>query len=97
MARIFRPTKTAMQSGRGNTRDWVLQFEPVTRKTIDPLMGWTSSTDTAADQILLRFATKEAAIAYAEREGIDYTLDEPEVAPPRPKSYAQNFRWDRPR
>jgi hypothetical protein len=97
VARIYRPAKTAMQSGKANTRDWLLAFEPSVPKTIDPLMGWTSSADTLADQVRLRFPSKEAAVAYAVREGIDYVVEEPEEAPPRPKSYAQNFRWDRPR
>jgi hypothetical protein len=94
-ARIYRPARTAMQSGTAKTRQWVLEFEPTEGKQIEPLMGYTSSADTRR-QIRLRFDSREAAIAYAERNGIDYTLFEPH--PPRRvrKAYADNFRYDRP-
>jgi hypothetical protein len=97
VARIFRPAKTAMQSGKAGTRAWVLRFEPSARKSVEPLMGWTGSEDMLADEVILRFASREEAVAYAEREGLDYVVEQPATAPPRPKSYAQNFRWDRPR
>ncbi|HJS32709.1 MAG TPA: ETC complex I subunit [Alphaproteobacteria bacterium] len=93
-ARIFRPAKTAMQSARGNTREWILEFEPRAAKRPDPLMGWAGSTDTTA-QVTLRFASQAEAIAYARRHGIEYALV---ASPPpkfRPKSYAENFRYDR--
>ncbi len=93
-ARIYRPAKTAMQSGAGNTRDWVLEFEPAAPETIDPLMGWASSTDTQA-QVRLRFATKDEAVAYADKRGLAYSIVEPKEARSRPKSYAANFRHDR--
>lgn len=96
-ARIFQPAKTAMQSGRANTRAWILLFDPAMRKSIDPLMGWTSSADTLADQVRLSFATREEAVAFALREGLDHVVEEPRVAPVRQKSYAANFRWTRPR
>jgi len=93
--RIFRPAKTAMQSGRGNTQKWMLQFAPGDREEPDDLMGWPGSRDTR-NQVRLAFATKEEAIAFAEREGYAYTVadDRPEK-PPRPKSYSDNFRFDR--
>ncbi|MFQ5985480.1 MAG: ETC complex I subunit [Alphaproteobacteria bacterium] len=94
-ARIYRPAKTAMQSGFGNTRHWVLEFEPSAASTIDPLMGWTSSADTN-EQVRLRFRTKEEAIAFARKHDLAYRLDEPRAPKLRPKSYAGNFRWDRP-
>ncbi len=93
-ARIYRPARTAMQSGAGNTRDWVLEFEPAAPETIDPLMGWTGSTDTQA-QVQLRFATKDEAVAFAEKRGLAYRVFEPKEARSRPKSYAANFRHDR--
>ena len=96
-ARIYQPSKTAMQSGRGRSRQWVLEFEPAQRKTVEPLMGWTSSADMMADEVRLRFATREEAVAYAERHGIAYVLGEPNERQVKPKSYAANFRWDRPR
>ena len=94
VARIYKPAKTAMQSGRANARDWVLDFEPAGGKAQDPLMGWTSSGDTR-QQVRLRFATKEEAIAYCRRRRIDCEVDEAKERAIRPKSYASNFRWDR--
>ena len=93
-ARIYRPAKTAMQSASGNTRNWVLEFEPAAPETIDPLMGWIGSTDTQA-QVQLRFATKDEAVAYAEKRGLAYSIFEPKEVHSRPKSYAANFRHDR--
>ena len=68
-ARIYKPARTAMQSGTAKTREWLLEYEPETARVVEPLMGWTSSTDMKS-QIQLRFATREEAIAYCEREGI---------------------------
>jgi hypothetical protein len=93
-ARIYQPAKTAMQSGRGNTMKWVLEFEPDSRPGIDPLMGWTSGRNTRA-QVRLTFDTKEEAVAYATREGYPYILEEPHQRAIRPKSYSDNFRFDR--
>ena len=93
-ARIYKPAKTAMQSGPARTKDWVLEFEPETPREIEPLMGWTSSGDMKA-QIQLNFDSKEEAIAYAERNGIAYHLTEPEPRRPVHKSYADNFRFGR--
>lgn len=93
-ARIFSPAKTAMQSGKAKTGQWVLEFEPAVPKTIDPLMGYTSSRDMKR-QIRLTFETKEEAIAYAEREHIPYRLQEPKSASRRAISYSDNFRFDR--
>ena len=92
--RIFQPAKTAMQSGYGNTRQWVLEFEPVAGKSHDPLMGWVSSSDTKG-QVQLRFETEAEAIAYAKRQGYDYSLAEPKARKFRPKSYAENFKYNR--
>jgi hypothetical protein len=90
--RIYRPAKTAMQSGRGNTRRWVLEFEPAAPKAHDPLMGWVSSGDTSS-QVRLRFASKEDALAYAAKHGLNAEVVEPRERRIRPKSYADNFRW----
>ena len=93
--RIYRPARNAMQSGKGNTDDWILEFREQAPRTADPLMGWTSSDDTR-QQLKLTFATREEAIAYAEREGLAYTVaPEPRVRPHK-KSYSDNFRWGRP-
>lgn len=93
-ARIYKPAKTAMQSGPARTKEWVLEFESATPREIDPLMGWTSSRDTQT-QVQLSFETKEEAIAYAERNGIAYRLMEPKPRQQVRKSYADNFRFGR--
>ena len=72
-ARIYKPSKTAMQSGQANTKDWVLEFEPEEPRTIEPLMGWTSSGD-MRQQLRLRFDSKEEAVAYCERHGLAYQV-----------------------
>ena len=92
--RIFKPAKTAMQSGEARTKEWILEFEPAAPRSVDPLMGWTSSSDTRA-QVRLEFDTKEEAIAYATREELAYTLIEPKPRKPIRKSYADNFRFGR--
>ena len=93
-ARIYQPAKTAMQSGQGNTTKWVLEFEPEEKKLTEPLMGWIGSGDMRG-QVRLRFATREEAVAFAERRGIPYHVTEPKRRRIRPKSYADNFRYDR--
>ncbi len=92
--RIYQQPKTAMQSGRANTERWVMEFEPEGKRERDPLMGWTSSPDTAS-QVRLRFDSKEAAIAFAEREGYMYTVEEQRERKVWPKAYADNFRYKR--
>jgi hypothetical protein len=94
VARIYKPAKTAMQSGQARTKEWVLEFEPSAAREIDPLMGWTSSSDTRG-QVKLEFDTSDDAIAYAERNGIAYTLVAPEVRKPVRKAYADNFKFGR--
>jgi hypothetical protein len=93
-ARIYRPAKSSMQSGRRNTKVWVLEYEPESAREPDPLMGWTSSDDMRS-QLLLEFETAEQATAYAERHGIPYQVFEPHPTAQRPKSYSDNFRFDR--
>ncbi|HVH77158.1 MAG TPA: ETC complex I subunit [Stellaceae bacterium] len=93
-ARIFRPAKTAMQSGRRETRGWFLEYEPASPREPDPLMGWASAGDTL-NEVRLRFATLQEAIAFADRLGLDYTVIEPHDPTPKAKSYADNFRYDR--
>ena len=93
-ARIFSPAKTAMQSGKAKTGYWVLEFDPELPRKIDPLMGYTTSRDMKS-QIRLTFPTKEEAVAYAEKHGIVYRVQEPKEAARRQISYAENFRYDR--
>ena len=94
LARIYRPAKTAMQSGKAKTKDWVLDFEPASARRPDPLMGWTSSSDMDG-QIRLSFETREEAVAYAQRHGIPFQLQEPKEPKPIIKAYADNFAVDR--
>jgi hypothetical protein len=96
MARIYRPAKTAMQSGRAQTRKWVLEYEPATRRDPDPLMGWSSARDTL-NQVRVRFETLDEARAFADKLGLDYSVVEPHARSPKVKSYADNFRYDRVR
>lgn len=95
-ARIYKPAKTAMSSGTAKTRRWVLEFPADKPKEIDPLMGWTASSDTQ-QQVRLRFDTKEAALEYAREHGIDAVVVEPQKRKPniRPGGYGDNFATDR--
>ena len=71
LARIYKPAKTAMQSGAAKTRLWVLDYEPEEPRVVESLMGWTSSGDMKS-QVRLRFATKDEAVAYCEKHGLPY-------------------------
>ncbi|MCT7375886.1 ETC complex I subunit [Chelativorans salis] len=93
-ARIYSPSRTAMQSGTAKTGHWVLEFEPESPRRIDPLMGYTSTSD-AKSQVHLTFATKEEAVAYAQKHGIPFRLEEAKPPKRRQVSYAENFRYDR--
>lgn len=91
-ARIYKPAKTAMQSGTAKTHEWVLEFAQNSGREVDPLMGWTSSSDTQT-QVRMQFETKEAALHYAEDNGIDAVVREPKTRRPiiRPGGYGENF------
>ena len=93
-ARIFQPPKTAMQSGRGKTEDWSLEFINTHARRADPLMGWIGGGDTQT-QVRLSFDTREEAIGYAERAGIQYDVELPQTRRIKPKAYADNFKWSR--
>lgn len=95
-ARIYQPARTAMQSGSAKTRTWVLEYAPASARDVDPLMGWTSSSDTQS-QVRLRFASKEAALEYAQANGIDAQVFEPKKRKPnlRPGGYGENFATNR--
>jgi hypothetical protein len=95
LARIFRPSKTAMQSGKGKTQGWVLEFEPKDARRPDPLMGWTLTGDTESSQVELSFETKEEAVRYADRHGIAFQLIDPHPAKRIIKAYADNFAFNR--
>lgn len=84
-----------MQSGKAKTGYWVLEFDPAQPRKIDPLMGYTSSGDMKS-QIRLVFETKEEAVAYAEKTGLDFRVQEPsKEAKRRAISYSDNFKYDR--
>ena len=95
-ARIYKPAKTAMSSGTAKTRNWYLEFVAETAREVDPLMGWTSSTDTQA-QVKMTFDSKEAALDYAKEHGIDVVVQEPKTRKPniRPGGYGENFATNR--
>lgn len=93
-ARIYRPSKSAMQSGRGKTKGWVLEKASNAKRSADPVMGWTSVNDTDA-QVKLEFDTREDAIAYAKREGLDFIVEESRETKRLVKSYAENFATSR--
>jgi len=89
-ARIYQPTKNAMQSGRGKSAQWTLEFDPAERRQTDPMVGWVGSGDTLA-QVSMKFETKEAAIAFADKKGLAYTVDEPKARKLVPNNYSDNF------
>ncbi len=88
-AKIFKPAKTAMQSGLRNSICWVLEFD-TKKKGTNPLMGWISSDDTMSE-VKLEFQSKEQAIYYAKKNNIDYYIVEPQKRKIIKKSYADNF------
>ena len=93
-ARIYKPSKSATQSGLARTKQWLLEFDQDKPREIEPLMGWTSSGDTR-QQVRLWFDTKEEAIAYAQREGIAYRVEEPQDVKRRLMAYSDNFKFNR--
>src|SRR5579883_1811880 len=93
-ARIYKPARTAMQSGNAKTKEWVLDYELEQPRLVEPLMGWTSSGDTK-QQVRLRFETKEEAIAYCERNSIAYQVFEAGPVKRARISYADNFSYGR--
>ncbi len=96
LAKIYRPARSAMQSGQANTQDWILEFAPEGGKRLDPLMGWTGSADMNG-QLQLRFESREAAVAYAERNGVAYRVAEPTPRRHvlRQNGYGDNFAFAR--
>ncbi len=93
-ARIFRPSRHTMQAGRAKTRDWILEYEPSGWRTVDPLMSWTTTTQTHT-QVRLKFASKIDAITYAESKNIPYAVIPEQDLKQTAKSYANNFAHDR--
>jgi hypothetical protein len=91
-ARIYRPARSAMQSGPGR-KVWVLEFERTLRPRIEPLMGWTTGEDPFAN-LRLYFPDLKSAVAFAERQGWPYSVEEPPSQRVAPKSYADHFKYD---
>ena len=89
--RIYKPAKSAMQSGQANTEFWHLEFEPEAKRTPDPLMGWVGSGDTQ-QQVQLKFASADDALAYAARHGIAATVHATPTKALKIQAYADNFR-----
>jgi len=92
-ARIYQPARAATQSGQGKDK-WILEYEPEQPRVIEPLMGWTSSSDMKS-QIRLQFDDKAEAIAYAERNGVAYRVEDPKPAARKILSYSDNFAPNR--
>jgi hypothetical protein len=88
-AKIYKPSKTAMQSGMRNTKNWLIEFETLNTGT-NPLMGWETSKDTMSE-VKLEFSTKEQAINYAKKNNVDYHIIEPKKRKIIKKSYTDNF------
>ena len=93
-ARIFKPARSAMQSGKGKSQDWVLEYEQDSPRAADPLMGWTSTSDTIT-QVKLKFASCEEAEAYARRKGIAFSVQPDVAVRTQKKSYSDNFKFGR--
>jgi hypothetical protein len=93
-ARIYKPARNAMQSGKGKTEAWFLEFEQESQRSADPLMGWTSSNDTKS-QVKLRFETRAEAEAYAQKQGIAYSVQTEPPVRTQKKSYSDNFKYGR--
>ena len=88
-AKIYIPAKTALQSGKGKIKNWILKFKTKDTKT-NPLMGWESGEDTLKE-VILEFSSKEKAIKYAKSNNIDYEIVKPQNSEFIIKSYADNF------
>jgi len=93
-ARIYRPARTAMQSGTAKTDRWLLEYEPEQPRQIEPLMGWTSSGDMKS-QLKLWFDNEAEAVAYATRNGIPYRVEQPNEPSRRAIAYSDNFKFSR--
>ena len=87
--KIYKPAKTAMQSGKRNTKKWLLEFDTLDTQ-VNPLMGWESSIDTMSE-LKLEFLSKDEAIKYAKKNKMDYYIVEPEKSKIVKKSYTENF------
>ena len=92
-AKIYKPSKTAMQSAKGNTKNWLLEFDTLDTG-INPMMGWETSKDTMSE-VKLEFSTKEQAVNYAKKNNVDYYIIEPQKHKIIKRSYSDNFLKDK--
>jgi hypothetical protein len=90
--RIYQPTKNAMQSGRANLDRWILEYDSDTAQQVDSLMGWVGGGSTKR-QVRMKFDSKDDAIAFAEREGLNYQVTEPKQRRILIKNYSNNFTY----
>ena len=88
--KIYKPTKNVMQSGKGNIKKWILEYEAESTRFIEPVMGWTGNTDTKR-QIKLKFTSKKEAIEYAKRKELDYIIITPKKPVLKLRAYSDNF------
>lgn len=93
--KIYQPSKNVMQSGRAKTQSWILEYEPETPRTPEPLMGWTSSGDTLG-QVRLKFRTRKDAESFAKEKGWDYTVLPAHKRQLKPRNYTDNFKYTPP-
>jgi len=89
---IYQPSKNAMQSGRGKTKSWVLEYEMQSARTPESLMGWISSEDTM-HQVRLSFDTSDAAVAFAQEKGWAYNLLPAQSKRVKPRNFSDNFKY----
>ena len=89
--KIFKPSRNAMQSGRGKSNSWILEHDNHDLGEAEPLMGWSPSTDTL-NQVSLKFGSKDDAVNFAEKNGWDYTIIESNARKVKPKNYSDNFK-----
>ncbi len=94
LARIHRPAKTAMQSGKAKSHLWVLEFAPASARVPDPLTGWTQTGDMNG-QVRLQFETREEAVAYAQKHGIPFEIQPEQTHKRIVRAYADNFAFSR--
>ena len=94
VARIYKPARSAMQSGAANSKEWLLEYDPEKPRQVEPLMGWTSSGDMRS-QIHLRFETREEAVAYAQAHRIAYRVEIPKPVARNTQTYSDNFKFNR--
>ena len=91
-AKIYKPAKSAMQSASATSADWVLEYELETPRRPESLMGWVGAGDTL-NQVRMRFASREAAVAFAESKGLRYSVMPEHAKRLRPQSYLDNFKF----